>query len=111
LQLVLLSIIIVGQNIMAAAADKRSEDTYQDADATLHEAAEIQKHLLVQDRVLTGLTDKVAKLTEHMASLIATAKKRNRITIEGLCKDSHQHTQGVIAEKQHKSHKHPCRLA
>jgi hypothetical protein len=33
LQLVLLSIIIVGQNILSAASDKRSEATYKDADA------------------------------------------------------------------------------
>ena len=35
LQLVLLPIIIVGQNIQAAAADKRAEETYKDAEAVL----------------------------------------------------------------------------
>jgi hypothetical protein len=50
LQLVLLSVIIVGQNVLAAAADKRAEETYADADAVLHEAAMIQEHLLAQDR-------------------------------------------------------------
>src|ERR1700736_3300751 len=45
LQLVLLSIIIVGQNVQAAASDKRAEATYQDADAVLHTAVQIQKHL------------------------------------------------------------------
>lgn len=49
LQLVLLPIIIVGQNIQAKAADKRAEDTYNDADAILHEALQIQKHLEAQD--------------------------------------------------------------
>jgi hypothetical protein len=49
LQLVLLSIIIVGQNIQAASTDKRAEDTYKDADAVLHEALQIQKHLEAQD--------------------------------------------------------------
>ena len=52
LQLVLLSIIIVGQNILSAASDKRSEATYKDADAVLHEALQIQKHLEAQDRVI-----------------------------------------------------------
>jgi hypothetical protein len=33
LQLVLLSVIIVGQNVLAAAADKRSEATFNDAGA------------------------------------------------------------------------------
>ena len=55
LQLVLLPIIIVGQNVQAAAADKRAEDTYKDAEAVLHEAIEIQKHLRAQDEVLERL--------------------------------------------------------
>jgi hypothetical protein len=59
LQLVLLSVIIVGQNVLAAAADKRSEATYNDADAVLHEAVMIQEHLLAQDNVLESLVSKV----------------------------------------------------
>jgi hypothetical protein len=59
LQLVLLSIIIVGQNILSAASDKRSEATYKDADAVLHEALQIEKHLEAQDtaieQILNGL--------------------------------------------------------
>src|ERR1700716_1959135 len=49
LQLVLLSIIIVGQNVLAAAADQRSEATYEDADAVLHTSLAIQRHLEAQD--------------------------------------------------------------
>ena len=52
LQLVLLPIIIVGQNIQAKAADKRSEATYNDAVAVLQEAKQIQEHLMAQDEVL-----------------------------------------------------------
>jgi hypothetical protein len=59
LQLVLLSIIIVGQNVLAAASDKRAEATYQDADAVLHTALQIQDHLAAQDveieKILAGL--------------------------------------------------------
>jgi len=55
LQLVLLSIIIVGQNVQAAASDERAENTYQDAEAVLHEALQIQEHLLTQDRELERL--------------------------------------------------------
>ena len=55
LQLVLLSIIIVGQNVQAAASDARAESTYQDAEAVLHEALQIQEHLLAQDAELQGL--------------------------------------------------------
>jgi hypothetical protein len=58
LQLVLRSVIIVGQNVLAAAADKRSEATYNDADAILHEAVMIQEHLLAQDKVLANLISK-----------------------------------------------------
>jgi hypothetical protein len=64
LQLVLLSIIIVGQNIQAAAADKRAEATYEDADAVLHTALQIQKHLEAQDaaieKILAATTPKAA---------------------------------------------------
>ena len=49
LQLILLPIIIVGQNIQSAAADKRAEATYKDADAVLHTALQIQQHLEAQD--------------------------------------------------------------
>jgi hypothetical protein len=63
LQLVLLSIIIVGQNIAAASSDKRSEDTFKDAEAILSEAIEIQKHLQSQDEALiAALRDALAKL-------------------------------------------------
>jgi hypothetical protein len=57
LQLVLLPIIIVGQNIQARAADKRAEETYKDAVAVLHECREIQKHLVAQDQALTRIVD------------------------------------------------------
>ncbi len=62
LQLVLLSVIIVGQNVLAAAADKRSEATYNDADAILHEAVKLQEHLLAQDWVLSDLMDRLARV-------------------------------------------------
>jgi len=55
LQLILLPVIIVGQNLQAKASDKRAEQTYKDAEAVLHEAIEIQKHLRAQDAVLEGL--------------------------------------------------------
>lgn len=67
LQLVLLSVIIVGQNVLAAAADKRSEATYNDADAVLHEAVKLQEHLLAQDDVLGGLVDKLTSVEARVA--------------------------------------------
>ncbi len=68
LQLVLLSVIIVGQNVLAAAADKRSEATYNDADAVLHEAVKLQEHPLAQDQVLTDLADKLARVEVQSGS-------------------------------------------
>ncbi len=60
LQLVLLPIIIVGQNIQAKAADKRAESTYKDAEAVLHEALEIQAHLTEQDKALELLQSRAS---------------------------------------------------
>ncbi len=62
LQLVLLPIIIVGQNIQAVASDARSAATYNDATAILAEAKEIQVHLAAQDAATSALLDKVAAL-------------------------------------------------
>ena len=65
LQLVLLPIIIVGQNIQAAAADKRSEETYKDAEAVLKESEEIQKHLLAQDQAISEIVARLERLYAH----------------------------------------------
>jgi hypothetical protein len=62
LQLVLLPIIIVGQNVQAAAADSRSEATYDDATALLAESRQIQEHLLAQDERIATLLDEVREL-------------------------------------------------
>jgi hypothetical protein len=59
LQLVLLSVIMVGQNVQAAAADKRAEATFHDASATLHEVAHVQGHLAAQDVLLTRIAEKL----------------------------------------------------
>ena len=68
IQLVMLSVIMVGQNLMGRAADKRSEMTYKDADATLHEAEQIQAHLKVQDDAVNELLDKIEKLEAALAA-------------------------------------------
>jgi hypothetical protein len=64
LQLVLLPVIIVGQNIQSQAADKRSEQTYKDAEAVLHEALQIQKHLEAQDAEM----EKILHMLEGLKS-------------------------------------------
>src|ERR1700694_3830737 len=62
LQLVLLSIIIVGQNVLAAASDKRAEATFEDADAVLHTALQIQDHLVAQDAEIEKILATIAPL-------------------------------------------------
>jgi hypothetical protein len=62
LQLVLLSVIIVGQNITSQASDKRAQMTYKDAEATFYEAQQIQDHLQAQDDAMSTLLDKLLKL-------------------------------------------------
>lgn len=67
LQLVLLPVIIVGQNLQSAAADARSEATYKDAEAVLNECLELQRHMRVQDVELD-------KQTQLLNALLAARK-------------------------------------
>ena len=67
LQLVQLSVIIVGQNITSQASDKRAEMTCKDADATFYEAQQIQDHLQAQDDAITNILDKLLKLEASRA--------------------------------------------
>ena len=62
IQLVMLSVIMVGQNILGKAQDKRAEMTYRDAEAIFHETEELQRHLVEQDRAMNVLMDKVERL-------------------------------------------------
>jgi uncharacterized protein YqcC (DUF446 family) len=66
LQLVLLPIIIVGQNIQAASADARAIATYEDATAILEEAKEIQSHLAAQDESLDKLIKDLARVEKQI---------------------------------------------
>jgi hypothetical protein len=50
---------MVGQNVQAAAADKRSEATFHDASATLHEVAHVQEHLAAQDELLSQIAARI----------------------------------------------------
>jgi len=58
------SIIIVGQNVQAAAADARAEATYDDAAAVLEEAKQIQAH---QDAELEKIIGTVTTLVTKPA--------------------------------------------
>jgi hypothetical protein len=67
LQLVLLPVIIVGQNIQAAAAEKLAVMTYEDAAAVLDEAVKIQKHLDHQDESLAHLVTRLEQIEEKIS--------------------------------------------
>jgi hypothetical protein len=62
LQLVLVSVIIVGQNQQTAQAEIRAEATYKDATALLHEVKQLQLHLVQQDHEITALRNQIANL-------------------------------------------------
>jgi hypothetical protein len=55
LQLVLLSIILVGQRVQATASDQRALDTYKDVEMIVHEMEQLHAHLTEQDKALTGV--------------------------------------------------------
>lgn len=73
LQLVLLSVIMVGQNVQAAAADARSEATYKDAEAVLHETGQVQEHLATQDAHLLQQDQKLADLVTRVEQVLLRA--------------------------------------
>lgn len=74
LQLVLLPIIIVGQNLQAAKTEVRAIATYEDATAILEEAKEIQSHLTDQDKALSHLIDKMTALEAKLEAAQRAAK-------------------------------------
>ena len=73
LQLVLLPVIIVGQNLQAKASDQRAVQTYQDAEAVLHEALQIQQHLAAQDEALGRLIAAVCADEASAAAVVGTS--------------------------------------
>lgn len=71
LQLVLLSIIMVGQDVQAKAADARADSTYKDAEAILDSADQIAEHLGVQDQHLLAQDDRLDALVDQSSALAA----------------------------------------
>jgi hypothetical protein len=67
IQLVMLSVIMVGQSILGQASDKRAEMTYKDAEATFHEAQQIQAHLEAQDAAMNAILERLEKLEAGLA--------------------------------------------
>ncbi|HLQ17275.1 MAG TPA: DUF1003 domain-containing protein [Candidatus Eisenbacteria bacterium] len=70
-QLLLMFVLMVGQQVLGAASDKRAVVTYQDAEAILHECLQMQEHLLAQDKAL----DSIIRRMEHLEAKMEQAPK------------------------------------
>jgi len=68
-QLLLMFVILVGQQVLGAASDKRAIGTYQDAEATLHECLELQRHLTAQDQCLDCLIARMEALAAKVGGV------------------------------------------
>src|SRR3979409_368693 len=69
-QLLLMFVIMVGQQVLGAAADKRAVVTYQDAEAILHECLQMQDHLLAQDKALESIVSRMERLERKLEQVI-----------------------------------------
>jgi uncharacterized membrane protein len=54
-QLILMFVIMVGQDVLRGAGDQRSEQTFLDAEAVLRECRRLQHHLTAQDGVIVKI--------------------------------------------------------
>jgi uncharacterized membrane protein len=56
-QLILMFVIMVGQEVLGLASDTRAQQTLLDSEAILHECKRLQTHLTAQDRIIVELCD------------------------------------------------------
>ncbi|MEV7024288.1 DUF1003 domain-containing protein [Kitasatospora sp. NPDC093558] len=67
-QLIFMIVIMVGQDVIGRAGDRRAEQTLLDAEAVLHECRRMKARLEAQDRVIDSLADYTsAQVTKHLA--------------------------------------------
>jgi len=57
LQLILMFVIMVGQDVLGRWGDQRSEQTFRDTEAILHECRQLQRHLTAQDEVIVKIAE------------------------------------------------------
>jgi uncharacterized membrane protein len=70
-QLILMIVIMVGQDVLGRAADRRSEQTFLDAEAIRHECRRMKARLTAQDRIIASLTGYVnVQVIERLAQAI-----------------------------------------
>jgi len=60
-QLIFMFVIMVGQDVLGRAGDKRAQQTYLDAEAILHECTRLEEHLTAQDRVIVDICGYIAE--------------------------------------------------
>lgn len=78
-QLVFMIVIMVGQKVLSLAGDRRSEQTFLDAEAILHECRRMKARLIAQDRVIDSLSDyTAAQVTEHLAQALHQSRMQAR---------------------------------
>jgi uncharacterized membrane protein len=53
-QLLLIFVILLGQQVLGRTGDRRAVQTFEDAEAILHDCEQIQNHLIAQDRHLAA---------------------------------------------------------
>jgi uncharacterized membrane protein len=70
-QLIFMIVIMVGQDVLSRAADRRSQQTFLDAEAILYECQRMKMRLTAQDRVIDSLTSYVnVQVAERLAQAI-----------------------------------------
>jgi uncharacterized membrane protein len=75
-QLVFMLVIMVGQEVLGQAADRRSEQTFLNGEAILYECDRMQEHLTAQDRLIVSLCNYMGS---HVADLLARAIHRSYV--------------------------------
>ena len=70
-QLIFMIVIMVGQDVLGRAADRRSEQTFLDGEAILYECGRMKVRMIAQDRVIDSLSGyTTTQVTEHLAQAI-----------------------------------------
>lgn len=65
LQLVLLSIIMVGQDVQSKAGDARAQQTFLDAEAVVHEIGQLQQHTSMVEADQAWIISVLAAVGQH----------------------------------------------
>jgi uncharacterized membrane protein len=73
-QLIFMIVIMVGQDVLGRAGDRRSEQTFHDTEAILHECRRMKARLTTQERVIDRLAGyATTQITEQLAQAIHDA--------------------------------------